>query len=108
PLGLDLQGGAHLLLALDQKELRTDWLNTIREDARRTLRDAKVGFSAIGVAGDVVQVRLVKPEETDKALTELKKIIQPIGNLMLGTARNDTEVERGNEPGLILLRPTEF
>ncbi|WP_072390269.1 protein translocase subunit SecD [Hyphomicrobium sp. CS1GBMeth3] len=108
PLGLDLQGGAHLLLALDQKELRTDWLNNLREDARRRLREAKIGFSAIGVAGDAVQVRLVKPEETDRAITELKKIIQPIGNLMMGTARNDTEVERGNEPGLILLRPTEF
>jgi len=108
PLGLDLQGGAHLLLALDQKELRTDWLNNLREDARRTLREAKIGFSAIGVSGDAVQVRLVKPEETDRALTELKKIIQPIGNAILGTSRNDSEVERGNEPGLILIRPTEF
>lgn len=108
PLGLDLQGGAHLLLALDQKELRTDWLNNLREDARRTLREAKIGFSGIGIAGDAVQVRLVKPEETDKALAELKKIIQPIGNMMLGTSSSDSEVERGNEPGLILIRPTEF
>ena len=57
PLGLDLQGGAHLLLALDAKELRTDWLNNLREGARRTLREAKIGFSAIGVSGDAVQVR---------------------------------------------------
>ncbi len=108
PLGLDLQGGAHLLLAIDQNELRTDWLNTLREDARRTLRDAKIGFSAIGIAKDAVQVRLVKPEETDAALKELKKLVQPVGNLILGTSGNDTEVEKGGEPGVILIRPTQF
>jgi preprotein translocase subunit SecD len=108
PLGLDLQGGAHLLLAIDQNELRTDWLNTLREDARRSLRDAKIGFSAIGIAKDAVQVRLVKPEEADAALKELKKLVQPVGNLILGTSGNDTEVEKGSEPGVILIRPTQF
>jgi protein-export membrane protein SecD len=108
PLGLDLQGGAHLLLALDQKEIRTDWLNTIREDARKTLREAKIGFSAIGISGDAVQVRLVKPEDTDKALTELKKLVLPVGNVILGTSGNDLEVEKGGETGVILIKPTTF
>ena len=27
PLGLDLQGGAHLLLAMDSETLRKDWLD---------------------------------------------------------------------------------
>ena len=44
PLGLDLRGGAHLLLAMDTKELEKDWLSTLRDDARRQLREAKVGF----------------------------------------------------------------
>ncbi len=108
PLGLDLQGGAHLLLALDEKELRTDWLNNLREDARKTLRDAKIGFSGIGVAGDAVQVRLAKPEDTDRAITELKKLVQPIGNPLLGTSGNDSEIEKGAEPGLVLMRPTSY
>ncbi len=108
PLGLDLQGGAHLLLALDTKELEKDWLNTLREDARKTLRDAKIGFSAIGIAGDTLQVRLVKPEETDRALKDLRKLVQPIGNMMLGTSGNDVEVEKGAEAGLILVKPTAY
>ncbi len=108
PLGLDLQGGAHLLLALDQNEIRKDWLSNLREDARKTLRDAKIGFSAIGVSGDAVQVRLVKPEDTDAALKELKKLSQPIGNAILGTTSNDTELEKGSEPGLILIKPTSI
>jgi preprotein translocase subunit SecD len=108
PLGLDLQGGAHLLLALDQNEIRKDWLSNLREDARKTLREAKIGFSAIGVSGDAVQVRLVKPEDTDTALKELKKLSQPIGNAILGTSSNDTEIEKGGEAGLILIKPTSI
>ena len=37
-LGLDLQGGAHLLYQLDEKEMTGDWLATIRGDVRETLR----------------------------------------------------------------------
>lgn len=107
-LGLDLQGGAHLLLAIDQNDIRTDWLNNLREDARRTLRDAKIGFSAIGIQGNALQVRLVKPEDTDRAYQELRKLIQPIGNQMLGTTGDDIEVSRGSEPGLLTVQPTSF
>ena len=105
-LGLDLQGGAHLLLSIDQNDIRTDWLTNLREDARRSLREARIGFSGIGVSGRVLQVRLVKPEETDKAYQELRKLVQPIGNQMLGTTADDIEVARGNEPGIITLQPT--
>ena len=108
PLGLDLQGGAHLLLALDSKELEKDWLSNLREDARKTLRDGKIGFSAVGATADAVQVRLVKPEDTDRALKDLKKLVQPIGNTLLGTSGNDITVEKGAEPGLIILKPTAY
>jgi preprotein translocase subunit SecD len=44
-LGLDLQGGAHLLYQLDEKEMVEDWLNNIRSDVRETLRRARIGYS---------------------------------------------------------------
>ncbi|MGD9377933.1 MAG: protein translocase subunit SecD, partial [Methyloceanibacter sp.] len=37
-LGLDLQGGAHLLYRIDETELVDDWLGTIRGDVRESLR----------------------------------------------------------------------
>lgn len=107
-LGLDLQGGAHLLLAIDQNDIRNDWLRNLREDTRRTLRDAKIGFSAIGIQGNALQVRLVKPEDTDRAYQELRKLIQPIGNQMLGTTGDDIEVSRGSEAGVLTVQPTSF
>ena len=66
-LGLDLRGGAHLLLAMDTKEVRKDWLKTLRDDARKRLREAKIGFTGLGIAGNAVQVRLAKPEDIDEA-----------------------------------------
>ena len=92
PLGLDLQGGAHLLLAMDTKELEKDWLNTLRDDARRQLREAKVGFTGLGVVGSSVQVKVTKPEDMDKAVTALKKLIQPIGSSIIGGGGNDIAV----------------
>src|SRR5262245_62703108 len=44
-LGLDLQGGAHLLYQLDEKDMIEDQLNGIRGDVRETLRRARIGYS---------------------------------------------------------------
>ena len=41
-LGLDLRGGAHLLLTMDTKELRENMLDNLREDVRAKLREAKI------------------------------------------------------------------
>ena len=94
PLGLDLQGGAHLLLSIDQNEIRKDWLQGVQDAARASLREAKIGFSAIGVDGNAVKVTLVKPEDAARAETELKKLVSPIGNAVLGTAGTDLTVEK--------------
>ncbi len=102
PLGLDLRGGAHLLLAMDTKELEKDWLNTLRDDTRKALREAKIGFTGLGIVGNSVQVKVTKPEDMDKALTALKKLIQPIGNAILGSGGNDITVEKSGADTITL------
>src|ERR1700741_2925669 len=84
-LGLDLRGGAHLLLSMEVADVRKDWLETLRDDARRRLRGAKIPFSGLGIANNAVQVRLAKPEDADAALKELRGLIQQSGNVLLGT-----------------------
>ena len=44
-------------------EVRKDWLDTLRDDARRRLREAKIGVTGLGIANNAVQVRLAKPED---------------------------------------------
>ncbi len=105
-LGLDLRGGAHLLLAMDTNELDKDWLITLRDDARKQLREAKVGFSGLGIVGSAVQVRIAKPEDTDRAYDALRKLVVPLGNAILGTTGNNIEVQKVG-PDLISLKPTE-
>jgi protein-export membrane protein SecD len=106
-LGLDLRGGAHLLMAMDSDQLKKDWLANLRDDARKQLREAQIKFTGLGAAGNAVQVRLVKPEDTDAALTALRKMVQPIGGgLGIGTG-NEINVNKGSEPGQLVIEPTE-
>jgi protein-export membrane protein SecD len=85
-LGLDLQGGAHLLYQLDEKEMVEDWLNTIRGDVRETLRRARIGYSDLtqDVANRSVSVKIREPADMDKTETELKKLAVPIGGDVFG------------------------
>ena len=61
PLGLDLRGGAHLLLSMEPSEVRKDWLEGLRDDARRRMRDAKIGVAGLGITQDGVRIRIAKP-----------------------------------------------
>jgi len=105
-LGLDLRGGAHLLLSMETNEVRKDWLDTVRDDARRRLREAKIGVTGLGVANNAVQVRLAKPEDADAAFKELRGMVQPVGNLLVGSGGGDLEVKKG-DGGLLTITPTE-
>ncbi len=104
-LGLDLRGGAHLLLAMDTETLRKDWIATLREDTRKQLRDAKIPFTAIGSTANAVQVRLAKPEDADAAVRELRKLDQAIGSALLGTESSTISIEKG-DGGVINVAPT--
>ena len=57
-LGLDLQGGSYLQLELDTNALKTERLNNLVEDVRRSLRDAPVDFSALGVINGAAVLRV--------------------------------------------------
>ena len=106
-LGLDLRGGAHLLLSMDVNDVRKDWLDTLRDDARAQLRNARIGFTGLGVQGGAVHVRIAQQDQVDQALKQLRNVVQPIGNALLGSVGDDISVERGAEPNLIILQPTD-
>ena len=96
-LGLDLQGGAHLLYQLDEKEMVDDWLNTVRGDVRETLRRTHIGYTDLSqdVATRSVSVKIRDAAEMDKADTELKKLAQPVGgSVFAGFSGYDIDVAR--------------
>lgn len=104
-LGLDLKGGAHLLLSMDVENLRRSWLTTLQQDARKQLRDAKILFGGIGIANNGVVVRLNNAADMKTALTEVGKLNQQIGSALLGTSGNSLDIK--GDGTQITMVPTE-
>src|SRR5438094_7077808 len=78
-LGLDLQGGSHLLLEVDSNYVKKEKLDQVRDDARRVLRDAKIGYTGLNVRGDAVEVRISRDTDASAALGKLRDLSQPLG-----------------------------
>src|SRR5271156_3539787 len=67
-LGLDLQGGSYLLLEVDSNYVKKEKLDQVRDDVRRTLRDARIGFTGgIVVRNDAVEARIAKDTDVPAA-----------------------------------------
>ncbi|TKT73365.1 protein translocase subunit SecD [Afipia massiliensis] len=90
-LGLDLQGGSHILLEVDSNSVKKDKLDQVRDDVRRTLRDAKIGYTGLAVRGESVEVR-VKDTDLTNALAKLRELSQPLGGLLGSSGQRSVEV----------------
>ncbi len=97
-LGLDLQGGSHLLLEVDVEEVIQDRLQTLVGEVRVALRTARVQYRGLGVRGDVVSFQLVDPEQRAAAL-EVLDGINPRGpvNPMTGSFAFERQYELTTE-----------
>ena len=67
-LGLDLQGGSHLLLRVDMDVVAQERLEGIAEAIRQEFRVKKIRFSGLDVNDDTVSVRLRKTDDSAAAM----------------------------------------
>jgi protein-export membrane protein SecD len=77
-LGLDLQGGSNILMEVDRRDMMDKLQQQLSSDIRTVLRDAKVGYNGISKLENGVTVKVTKPEDLEKAKTELNKLLQPL------------------------------
>jgi len=98
-LGLDLQGGSHILLEVDSNSVKKDKLDQVRDDVRRTLRDNKIVYTGLGVRNDNVEVRITKDTDQATALTKLRELSQPLGGLLGSSGQRSLEVGEDLVPG---------
>ncbi|MGI9382725.1 MAG: protein translocase subunit SecD [Methyloligellaceae bacterium] len=114
-LGLDLQGGAHLLYAMDTKELVQDWLENIRGDARQALRPPgtatkKIKYEGglpLSVANRSISVRITDAADFDEAFDRLRRLSEPVGgSVFTGASGNTLDVEK-DDSGRVTLTITE-
>jgi protein-export membrane protein SecD len=84
-LGLDLQGGAYLLMEVDAASVIKSQVEALRDDVRQKLREGKIGISG-GIAAEprAVVARIADPTERAKAFDLLQGLSQPIGGALAG------------------------
>jgi len=95
-LGLDLQGGSHLLMEVDTKSVVKDTLNTLVDDVRTELRKADIGYLNLGTQGDAVAFKLTDPARSD----DVSAIIRKLNSQLDITADNGQFTLKLNEQGL--------
>ncbi len=93
-LGLDLQGGAYMLMQVDQNSLIKSQVEALREDVRQKMREGRVGLAG-GIATEPrgVLVRIADPAERDKAYELLQTMSRPIGGPLAGGNERNLEVK---------------
>src|SRR5664279_3117318 len=79
-LGLDLQGGAHVLMEVDSASVTKTQVEALRDDVRGKLREGKVSISGgIAMQPRGVLVRIADAPERERALGLLQGLNQNIG-----------------------------
>ena len=92
-LGLDLQGGSHVLLEVDQATLKEQYAKQLIGDIRQALRGQKIPYSGLGKSGDNVTVRITDPSRLDAAMSELRKLVQPIDTSLFGSGSSTKQYD---------------
>lgn len=106
-LGLDLQGGSHIMLKIERADILKERLETVVGDVRTTLRDANVRYSGLSGAGQIVQVRITDATQLQAARDALLPLTNAVnGGTLMGGAI--TEVKLSDDgSGLIRLELTD-
>ncbi|CDX25673.1 Protein translocase subunit SecDF [Mesorhizobium plurifarium] len=106
-LGLDLQGGSHILLQMDQNDLTKAQLETARDEIRTLLREAKIQYTGLGGTGRTVQVRITDPTQIDAAKNALKPLTAPVAaGLFSGGSIQEMALD-DSEPGVLKFTVTD-
>lgn len=93
-LGLDLQGGSHLLLEVETSAVVRELLESLVDRVRAELREARIQYTGLGVQRQSVIVTIRNPAQVDEALQRLRDL------------REETVIEVG-EGGRLQLSFTE-
>lgn len=107
-LGLDLQGGSHLLLEVDVQAVIVERLQSLTEEVRTSLRKERIGYKKLSVRDGALQVQVREAAQFDQA----RKLIEelnggaPVALGIIGGDGPELEITTP-EPLLIEVRLSE-
>ncbi|NOZ32339.1 MAG: protein translocase subunit SecD [Alphaproteobacteria bacterium] len=106
-LGLDLQGGSHLLLQVNREEIEQDRVRDLRREARSILSNELGIPNLITTQGNVLTIELTDPGRIGeaRAALEILETTVPTSLLSVGTVREVLLDETGD--GRLTLTVTE-
>src|SRR5215510_779877 len=107
-LGLDLQGGSHLLLEVDANAVRKEKLQALLDDVRRILRENRIGYTGLRVApkGESVEVQIREGADPRQAIDKLRELSQPVGGFAGTTGQRTVDITDAGG-GLVRLTMTQ-
>ncbi|MEM1316176.1 MAG: protein translocase subunit SecD [Pseudomonadota bacterium] len=97
-LGLDLRGGAHLLVEVAVEDVHAERMDALWPEARATLRELRdrIGpfrrVETSAAAGPILRIRLSDPAGGEIAAAALRELAQPVAGGLLGPGGPDLEV----------------
>lgn len=108
-LGLDLQGGSHVLLEVDSASLIKTEVQNLRDDTRRVLRQEKIPISGgVGILPRGVQVHVPNPAERAKLIPKLQQMEPPVGSALVGAGGGAPSIDvKDSGNGLIKVTLTQ-
>ena len=99
-LGLDLQGGSHLLLQVDSEAVQTERLESIGESLRLEFREERVRFQKLDVSGTTLSFTL----RDEKAVATRNEALGALGDDYLIETDGLTSRVRFSEQGILNLQ----
>ncbi|MFO1114082.1 MAG: protein translocase subunit SecD [Beijerinckiaceae bacterium] len=107
-LGLDLQGGSHILLEVDSPAVVRTLVENMRDDVRRILREERVGVQGgIAMQPRSVRFQLSNPADAQKILPKLRALGQSSSAALLGAAGQPTVEVTSTDGGVVQVAVTE-
>lgn len=106
-LGLDLRGGAHLLGEVRVQDVYAARMDAIWPEVRDALRDVRAEVGTVRrqtTEGDVLRVRISKPEAIQTAVAAVRKLAQPVTSL---TGVGETDLVVSGENGEVVVALSE-
>lgn len=98
-LGLDLQGGAHLLFEVDADAVIQQRLEAVMDDVRNALRPrdgSRIGYSRLRIENGAVIFDLTDAADRDRALAAVRGLVASTGGGGLGAGGADLEISAQN------------
>jgi SecD/SecF fusion protein len=106
-LGLDLQGGSHVLLQVDSADVVKTMVGNLRDDVRRILREEKVAITGgIGTQPRGISFRVPEAADRAKIMPKLRQLTNPSASV-LGSSGASAYTLDDNGSGTIQISVTD-